>query len=78
LKPMVNLVDSIWPDQPNAPQGRAFAHPEEFAGESAAAKRSRLAETLRAEGQTAAVITLPDSLCWLLNLRGSDVPRNPV
>ncbi|MBE0553135.1 MAG: aminopeptidase P family protein, partial [Rhodobacteraceae bacterium] len=24
------------------------------------------------------VITLPDSLCWLLNLRGADVPRNPV
>ena len=24
------------------------------------------------------MITLPDSLCWLLNIRGADVPRNPV
>ena len=32
----------------------------------------------RQDGQSAAVITLPDSLCWLLNLRGADVPRNPI
>jgi Xaa-Pro aminopeptidase len=24
------------------------------------------------------VLTLPDSLCWLLNIRGADVPKNPV
>ena len=41
-------------------------------------KCARLAEGLRQAGQRAAVITLPDSLCWLLNLRGADVPRNPV
>nr|MBP9048790.1 aminopeptidase P family protein [Tabrizicola sp.] len=33
---------------------------------------------LRKAGQKAAVVTLPDSLCWLLNLRGADVPKNPV
>ncbi len=78
LQGMANLVDAIWPDQPDAPLGRAFAHPVEFAGESAGSKRARLAEGLRKSGQRSAVITLPDSLCWLLNLRGSDVPRNPV
>ncbi len=78
LKPVSNPVDAIWPDQPPAPLGKAFAHPEALAGESASAKRARLAEGLRKAGQTAAVITLPDSLCWLLNLRGADVPRNPI
>ncbi len=24
------------------------------------------------------MITLPDSLCWLLNIRGADVARNPI
>ena len=43
-----------------------------------AEERARLAEGLRQGGQEAAVITLPDSLCWLLNLRGADVPRNPI
>ena len=78
LRASGNMVDAIWPDQPPAPMGRAFAHPDALAGETSAAKRARLAEGLRKAGQAAAVITLPDSLCWLLNIRGADVPRNPV
>lgn len=73
-----NPVDAIWSNQPGAAVGKAFVHPVELAGESHAAKRERLAEGLRAAGQRAAVITLPDSLCWLLNIRGADVPKNPV
>jgi Xaa-Pro aminopeptidase len=73
-----NIVDQIWVDQPSAPVGLAFVHPEELAGESSAAKRTRLADGLKKAGQNAAVITLPDSLCWLLNIRGADVPRNPI
>ena len=78
LRATKNMVDGIWPDQPAPPQGRAFAHPDDLAGETSTAKRDRLAAGLRDKGERAAVITLPDSLCWLLNLRGSDVPRNPV
>lgn len=78
LRAVENMVDRIWPDQPEAPMGRAFAHPDAVAGEASGAKRARLAEGLRKAGQTAAVITLPDSLCWLLNIRGADVPRNPI
>ena len=78
LKPVANAVDAIWPDQPAPPSGRAFPHPDALAGETSLAKRARLAEGLRAAGQDVAVITLPDSLCWLLNLRGADVPRNPI
>ena len=75
---MENPVDAIWPNQPAAPVGKAFLHPLELAGESHAEKRARLAEGLRRAGQKAAVVTLPDSLCWLLNIRGADVPKNPV
>jgi Xaa-Pro aminopeptidase len=78
VSPARNFVDAIWRDQPGPPMGRAFAHPDALAGESSADKRARLAEGLRAAGQRAAVITLPDSLCWLLNIRGADVPRNPI
>lgn len=78
LIPTANMVDAIWPDQPEAPLGRAFPHPLELAGEESEAKRSRLAQVLRTAGQSAAVLSLPDSLCWLLNIRGSDVPRNPI
>ena len=78
LRPVRNLVDAIWPDQPEPPLGRAFVHPDALAGETSADKRARLAKTLHGAGQRAAVITLPDSLCWLLNIRGADVPKNPV
>lgn len=73
-----NPVDAIWPDQPAPPAAPARIHPPEFAGEDSATKRARLAEGLRQRGARAAVITLTDSLCWLLNIRGADIPRNPV
>ncbi len=73
-----NPIDGIWRDQPEAPCGGAFVHPVELAGETHAAKRGRLGQGLREAGQKAAVVTLPDSLCWLLNVRGADVPKNPV
>ncbi|WP_264213028.1 aminopeptidase P family protein [Leisingera thetidis] len=73
-----NLVDRIWPDQPAPPMQPVTAHPIEYAGESAADKCARLAKGLRDAGQAAAVITLPDSIMWLLNIRGRDVARNPV
>ncbi|MBU9699938.1 aminopeptidase P family protein [Rhodobacteraceae bacterium HSP-20] len=78
LRAVANAVDAIWEGQPAAPAGAAFAHPVTLAGETSEAKRAHLAEGLRKAGQDAAVITLPDSLCWLLNLRGADVPRNPI
>ncbi len=73
-----NPVDAIWPDQPEAPLGRAFPQPTALAGEDSLTKRTRLAAILKSAGQRAVILTLPDSLCWLLNIRGSDVPRNPV
>lgn len=78
LRPVGNMVDAIWPDQPAPPCGKVIVHPLEFAGESSADKRERLATEMRKAGQVAAVITLPDSISWLLNIRGGDVARNPV
>ncbi|MDG2340891.1 MAG: aminopeptidase P family protein [Paracoccaceae bacterium] len=73
-----NLVDVIRVGQPEAPCEPAFVHPVEFAGETREAKCQRLADDLKASGQSAAIITLPDSIMWLLNIRGADIPRNPV
>ncbi len=73
-----NLVDRIWTDQPAPPMAPVTAHPLEFAGEAARQKCTRLAEQLRQAGHRAAVLTQPDSIMWLLNMRGADIPRNPV
>lgn len=76
--PAPNLVDRIWTDRPAPPDAPAFAHPIEFAGETSGDKRRRMADVVTGDGHSAAVLTLPDSICWLLNIRGNDIPRNPV
>ena len=78
LRPCDNLIDHIWPDQPSPPMGKITAYPSELAGETHTEKRTRLAHALKQAGHEYAVITLPDSIAWLLNVRGSDIPRNPV
>ncbi len=78
LRPVANAVDAVWEDQPQPPAEPIVEHPLEFAGESAADKAARLAKELREKGATAAVLTLPDSIAWLLNIRGADIARTPV
>lgn len=73
-----NLVDRVWDDQPTPAAEPAKLHPVDFAGEAHTDKRARLARTLSEAGAKSAVLTLPDSICWLLNIRGSDIPRNPI
>ena len=72
-----NPIDAIWSDQPEPPLAQAIPHPLNLAGESSAEKRARLAETLKKSSVEAAVLTMPDSICWLLNIRGNDVPHTP-
>lgn len=78
LEKVDNLVDRIWRDQPGPAAAAAKIHPLEFAGESHEEKRVRLGAALARGGAKSAVITLPDCLCWLLNIRGADIPRNPI
>lgn len=78
MKPLDNLVDAIRDDRPARPKKPLRIHDIAVAGESHDDKRARLAKGLRTDGISAAIITLPDSLCWLLNVRGSDIARNPL
>jgi len=73
-----NLVDSIWPDQPDRPSELISDYPVELAGKASGDKRAECAASLHEAGHRAAVLTLPDSICWLLNIRGSDIARIPV
>lgn len=73
-----DLIDYVWPNRFEAPIAPVRAYPDHLSGEPHADKRARLADTLRDAGQTGAILTLPDSIAWLLNIRGNDIPRNPV
>jgi Xaa-Pro aminopeptidase len=73
-----NPVDAIWTDRPPAPISRAWIHELRYAGASSDDKRGSIAATLAAQGVATAVLTLPDSICWLLNVRGGDVACSPL
>jgi Xaa-Pro aminopeptidase len=78
LERVANLVDAVWPDQPPPPTAPIVPHPVELAGRSSEEKRAALADELRGAGRSAAVLTLLDSIAWLLNIRGADIVHMPV
>ncbi len=73
-----NPIDCLWADRPAPSAAPAEAHPLRFAGRTSADKRAAIAAGLRAQGLDAAVIAALDSVAWLFNIRGRDVPRTPV
>ncbi len=74
-----NPVDRIWgSDRPSLPLGAVTIQPLAYAGQSGEQKIGALQATLKAEQQDAVILTLPDSIAWLFNVRGSDVQHNPT
>ena len=73
-----NLIDQIWADQPTAPASEIFLFSDEIAGRTASEKIKLVAGKIRDEKADAFMLTLSDSIAWLLNIRGSDVSHIPV
>ena len=81
LKPVSrrNLVDAVWGRaRPADPKNNVLVHPLKFAGKPSAEKLADVQERLKADAHDAVILTLPDSICWLLNIRGQDIAHNPV
>ncbi len=77
LVPTQNVVDLFWEDRPDAPQGSLFKHDLEFAGATTAEKQRSILKKLDEEGAEAALLSSPESIMWLLNVRGSDIDYTP-
>ncbi len=73
-----NPVDAVWRDRPAPPLSPVRPLALRFAGDAATDKRATLAARLAADGIDAAVLTQPDSIAWLLNIRGGDVENSPL
>ena len=73
-----NPIDALWTGRPPPPAAPVRPHPAQFSGEDAAAKRARIGAAVAASGARAAVLTAPDSVAWLFNIRSDDVPYTPV
>lgn len=73
-----NPLDAVWPDQPEPPAAKVVPQPLEIAGEAAPDKIRRIASALMSSDADAVVLTMPDSIAWLFNIRGGDVPHTPL
>lgn len=73
-----NPLDAVWDDQPEPPVAKIVPHALEYAGETSADKIKRLASDLMSSDTDTAVLTMPDSIAWAFNIRGSDVPHTPL
>lgn len=73
-----NLIDLLWNDRPENPSHRLRLHPTRLAGASPQMKLDALQKSLRSERDDAVILTLPDSVSWLFNLRASDIEYAPV
>lgn len=73
-----NPIDGLWDNRPPPPAAAATAHPLSLAGETSAAKRSKIGDAIAKTGAYAAVLTRPSGVNWLLNMRGADIPNTPV
>lgn len=78
LVPVSGVVEEVWDARPPPPAAMAMVQPEKFAGRSVADKLADIRGHLAREGVQALVVCALDEVMWLLNLRGGDVPYNPV
>lgn len=68
-------IDDLWTDCPTPESSQLFVWPESIAGQNSASKRVQLGKSLG--DADCAIITLGDSISWLLNVRGYDAPISP-
>jgi len=73
-----NPIDSVWYDRPAPPEQKVFMYHDKMAGRNSAEKRGQIAQGVKKTLAEAAVITSPESVAWLLNIRGGDLRHTPV
>jgi Xaa-Pro aminopeptidase len=79
LKPLSqNLIDPLWTDRPAIPATPVTIFDIKFAGVSHTDKIRQVAEILSAQNIDTFILTQPDSIAWLLNIRAQDMPHIPA
>ena len=80
LKPVdKNPIDAEWgEDRPKPSSAQISLHPHEFAGRATQEKIAEIQAKLVEAEQDAVLLTAPDSVCWLFNIRGGDIKHTPI
>ncbi len=73
-----NLIDPLWQNAPPTPKSPVFALPLSATGQSASDKLAAVRQRLASVQADLLPITKLDQIAWLFNLRGGDIPYNPL
>jgi Xaa-Pro aminopeptidase len=74
-----NLVDKVWgAERPPMPNNPAMLLDGKFAGKTVKEKLADLRKDLEKKKSSGFVVSMLDEIAWLFNLRGTDIPYNPV
>ncbi|MDD9909180.1 MAG: aminopeptidase P family protein [Ahrensia sp.] len=73
-----NPIDQVWEDRPAPPDGSVKIHDFEFAGRLSADKLEEMRKAMAEREADLCLLTDPASICWLFNIRGSDVAHTPL
>lgn len=74
-----NLVDLVWGSgRPPRSKETVMVLDEKYAGKSTEKKVEELRKELDKKKHAGFVVSMLDDIAWLFNLRGNDIPYNPV
>lgn len=74
-----NLVDMVWGEaRPSTPSEPVKVLAQQFAGKEVKTKLEELRKELERRKSSGFVVSMLDEIAWLFNLRGNDIPYNPV
>lgn len=73
-----NLIDEIWNNQPIKPNSKIFDYPIQYAGRDWKDKVQKCRSVIKENKADALVICDPASVCWILNIRASDIEFSPL
>lgn len=73
-----DLINYVWENRPALPHAEIYPHPQEFVSTTTADKLSQVREVMQQHHAQHHLISSLDDIAWLTNLRGGDVPYNPV
>lgn len=73
-----NIIDELWDDRPIPAVSSVDVVPLNVAGLHIKTKIDKVKEYLYKNKIDATIITAPDAISWLLNIRGRNVPYSPV
>ncbi|KAL9008179.1 MAG: hypothetical protein Q9173_006665 [Seirophora scorigena] len=74
-----NLVDLVWADErPPRPNEKVSVLGIEYAGKKFEEKIEDLRKELDKKNSAGLIVSMLDEIAWLFNLRGKDIPYNPV